>query len=103
MSGPVYSWGETRILYDPSGIAGWGENCTKQLLADNPDYAIKIKRFHDQHQEWKRDKTVIREFETQLDFGQSVDLSKLVRNYQSFVSQALNNTEWGICRYPLDT
>jgi hypothetical protein len=90
MNGPVYRWGGTRILYDPSGIAQWGIECTKQLLADNPEYAGRLKRFHDQHQEWKQDKTTIREFETQLDFGGSVDTSTLIRDYESFANKSMD-------------
>jgi hypothetical protein len=84
MGGPVYRWGGTRVLYDPSGIARWGMECTERLLADNPDFAARLRRFHDQHQEWKRHKTTVREFETQLEFGESVDSSALVRNYKTF-------------------
>ena len=84
MTGPVYHWGNGRILYDPSGIAQWGEDCVNQLLKDNPDFSKKLKKFHDQHQAWKKDNTIVREYETQLEFGDSIDLSKLVRNYRSF-------------------
>jgi predicted nucleotidyltransferase len=89
MSGPVYRWGGSVILYDPSGIAQWGVECTNRLLADNPDFAARLKRFHDLQQKWKSDKTVKREFETQLDFGKSVDPSALVRNYEPFANQVL--------------
>ena len=84
MSGPVYRWGGTRILYDPSGIGRWGARCTERLLADNPGVAAALKEFHDRHQMWKRDKTTAREFESQMEFGRSLDLTGLVRNYETF-------------------
>ncbi len=93
MSGPVYRWGGTRILYDPSGIARWGVECIGRLLADNPEYASALRTFHDQHQNWKRDKATVREFESQLEFGQSVDVAKLVRNYHSFTDIMLKDAD----------
>lgn len=92
MRGPVYRWGGTRILYDPPGVAAWGVQCTETLLADNPDLAEKVKRFHDEHQRWKRDKTFERHFESQLEFGASLDLSTLVRRYESFAERAARPT-----------
>ena len=93
MTGPVYHWGDGRILYDPSGIAQWGEDCVKQLLKDNPDFLKKLKKFHDQHQAWKKDNTIVREYETQLEFGDSIDLSKLVRNYRSFTEGIIEKSK----------
>ena len=93
MSGPVYNWGDARILYDPSGIARWGEDCVKQLLADNSVFTEKLKKFHNQHQAWKQVNTRQREYETQLDFGNSVKLSSLVRNYRSFVEENIERQE----------
>lgn len=80
MGGPVYAWGPVRILYDPSGIAQWGAECTERLLSDNPALCAKLRRFHDLHQQWKRDKTTVREF------GRSIDTAALIRRYPDFVS-----------------
>lgn len=89
MCRPVYRWGKVRILYDPSGIAKWGEECIQQFLSDNSDIARKIQRFHEQHQKWKRDRTFRREFEDQMEFAHSLDLSKAIFSYESFSDKEL--------------
>ena len=91
MQGPVYRWGGTRILYDPSGIAQWGVECIEKLLEDNPGFAETLKRFHDNHQFWKMDNSVEREFESQLAFGSSIDVSTLKRNYKTFANNAIQS------------
>lgn len=60
MSAPVWRWGRSRILYDPSGIADWGERCIEQFFEDNPQIAEACRRFHDEYLHHKRDRRLPR-------------------------------------------
>lgn len=88
MNAPVWRSGGSRILYDPSGIAEWGEGCVQQFFADNPEVAAACHRFHDEYLRYKRDKNFPRHHQTQEDFIRSLDLGKVRIRYTSFANQA---------------
>lgn len=90
MTGPILWWEVACILHDPSGIAQWGENCRRQFFKDNPAIAEQTRRFNETYQNWKKDRSVVREFRTQWDFVQSVDISTIVINYESFADKVLH-------------
>lgn len=91
MGSPVWRWGGSRILYDPSGIAEWGERCVQQFFADNPEIAEACRRFHDEYIRHKRNKTLPRPHQTQEEFVRSLDLSKTRITYKTFASRALDD------------
>ena len=86
MTGPVWRWGESRVLYDPSGIAVWGEQCIRQFFADNPRVAEECQRFHDEYIRHKNDKSQPRRFRTQEEFVRSLDLRDLRITYAGFAN-----------------
>ncbi len=88
LTGPVWRWGPSRILYDPSGIAKWGEGCQKKFYQDNPELDAKQAIFHEQYRRWKSDRGFRRDFETQADFVDSIDLSGAAINYTAFTAQS---------------
>ena len=92
MHAPVWSWGGSRVLHDPSGIAEWGEQNIRQFFADNPRIAEECRRFHDEYLRHKKDKSTPRRFQTQGDFFRSLDLSDVRITYESFTNKTLEAT-----------
>ena len=92
MQAPIWRLGKKRILYDPSGIGVWGEECVKQFERDNPTICDPVNEFERTYQRWKRDRSITRQFERLEDFMVTVDLSQAVFSYKSFTDQALEGT-----------
>lgn len=88
MTGPVWRRGPSIILYDPSGIAEWGERCRNQFYQENSELNKKCIEFENQYRRAKADRSFKREFETESEFVQSLDLSSVKISYSSFVEQA---------------
>ena len=87
MTGPVWKRGPSKILYDASGIAKWGEECRVQFHRENPELHRKCVEFDEQYRRWKSDRSFERKFTTEEEFVRSLDLSRARISYGSFVTQ----------------
>lgn len=92
MSGPVVAhwWDPARILHDPSGIVAWGERCRERFFRDNPHIAERSRRFSEEYRAWKRDRSVAREFQTQLEFMRSLEGIDCIIAYERFSAARLD-------------
>ena len=53
----MVNWEAKRIVYDPSGIAAWGERCNQLFLQANPDVDLKLTLWHREYAAWKADRS----------------------------------------------